>query len=927
MIKVKIASASCNQTGRDWSNNIKNICQAIDMAVEDGADFLCFEELTLTGYECGDDFSYTDNNVTHEYLQLIADYAGSKNKNLVLSLGHPWHFSDKNIEGQVERRKNPIFNRLNLPFNVQTIISQGLIISMSAKRYLFNYERGYEKRHFEEWSDQAANYYHKNKVSQGRHGTILMTLPALSYMKANQMVNIPEREIPFGSPVIKVGDMHVVHEICEELWVGSKYDQSLTNKDYFLDNPLADKLAHFDINLVINPNGSPPAADKVDQIAELVQLNSSMSSDLITVYTDGLGSSGSTFAQTGFRMMAQGGKLVSQGTRLSFKGMDYTSKVLETHKVKEANAKAHVEIPHVFNSEPSSGLNNQSALWDNVEALSSQAEAVYEKEMLLRQRQLNEELRHEALWLFDYLRKNKLSGFTQALSGGADSAYNAAKVRIMIELAIYDLGLIGFLSALNYSKETCDLFLDMQKLQPMSQVVDALMNKMLTCVYLATPNNSIETKRAAETLIKGGLKEDGTAFKGVGGKFYSYNIQPLVDQLALLYSGVEFDALPAVSVGSVLQEVRTFLGLGQNELSKTQLKLKVDNFKGKLDAYLGADNSVSGPILNTCEPDHGITIENMQARVRQVIILMITNFEKGKIGLANPNLDEICNAYTSFGGDEHSGQIALNAHKPKYLQLQQMTLLYEGALCHTQAIEGFYWILKNKPSAELQPKNACGEVVQTDEAALGRSFYQTHVISYYMLTHRKTSQHGRKNSPIEVLDNCLKHKAFQGETLETIHDMILLSYKNWIFAQHKIHAFPIAFTYGLNVDHQSSLRTPNISGGHRAELAKLAINVLSRIAVSNRSTFKALTGYSEEACIQRVGLDHHFAQALEKSMWTENVNDGRSRKILTLFEKIKDGYFKFSSYFNDENTWGYGFFCAASQADVALPNGNTFNPK
>lgn len=53
---IKIASASCNQTGGDWPRNVTNICDAIDKAVTDQADILCLEELGLCGYERGDDF-------------------------------------------------------------------------------------------------------------------------------------------------------------------------------------------------------------------------------------------------------------------------------------------------------------------------------------------------------------------------------------------------------------------------------------------------------------------------------------------------------------------------------------------------------------------------------------------------------------------------------------------------------------------------------------------------------------------------------------------------------------------------------------------------------------------------------------------------------------------------------------------------------
>lgn len=907
MPKLKIASVSCNQTGQDWSNNLDNILLAIDQAVIDGADFLCFEELTLTGYECGDNFAYTDNKKIHELLQSIADYAKNQDPNLVLSVGHPWRFSDKAIENQLERRKNPIFNRLNLPFNVQTFISQGKLQAMSAKRYLFNYERGYEKRHFEEWSDVHANHYHQGQSDAGHDGTITIAIPELSLPQADGSNRVyPETYIPFGSPVIKVGNINVVHEICEELWIGSRFDSSENNNDYGRDNPIAEKLAHYDIQLVLNPNGSPPAPDKVDQIKELVELNSRTIRDHITVYTDGLGSSGSTFAQTGFRMMAQGGEIKSQGTRLSFKPMDYTSQVFEVSAAADFDSPVHAEIEHNYSDSPTPGVNNLPAAWEEMSALNA-AINPEEKEAIIERRRLNEELRHETLWLFDYLRKNKLKGFTQAVSGGADSAYNGAKVRIMIELATNELGNEGYLDALPYTSYEKDELLTYSKAHSQSEFVDKLMEHTLTSVYLSTPNNSMETRRAAESLICGGIREDGSSFRGIGGKFYAYDIQPLVNQLALLYTGLNVSSLPKERLGEVLSNCQNFLGLPPDTAS-SELQDKTEAFKQALSGFLHTDNAVTGPVLSTADPAHGLTIENMQARIRQVIILMITNFEKGKIGLANPNLDEICNAYTSFGGDEHSGQIALNAHKPKAHQLTQMRLLEEGLLHDASAVEGFYWILKNKPSAELQPKSKEGDVTQYDEDALGRTFLQTHIISYYMLYETNISKGGRKNNPTEVLEKCMVHPAFAALPLETVHDMVILSYKNWGFAQHKIHAFPIAFTYGQNVDHQSSLRTPNISGNHQAELSELAVYTLARLAEKDNTSIKELTGFNEAFLKRRVSLDAGLAKALEDNMWTAEARDGRKRKVTTLYQKIKQGNFNLSSHLQPSSSWSQRFF-------------------
>ncbi len=381
---------------------------------------LTLEELGLSGYERGDDFQYSDNQKTREMLQIIADYAASKNPNLIISVGHPWYFADKDLPTQDDRRKNPLFNRINKQFDVQSFITGGEVVSISAKSYLFNYERGYENRHFEEWSDEAANRY-ENKYGKGRDGTIMIELPGMTYADGTE---VAPRVIPFGSPVVQAGTdekfINLWHIICEMYWVGSRFDGSPDNSDYARDNPLAQKARNFDITVAVNPNASPPVANKIDKHYELSKLASAYAE--VLVHTDGLGSSGSTFAQSGSRLMAQGGEIISEGVRTTFADMAYTSQIVKVKTAKNKGRAPHAKIDHAFSASHSAPVQDGPAVWEHGP-----------------RREMEEELRNELLWLYDYMRKNKIQGVTQALSGGMDSAYNSVKVRMMVELGFPSL--------------------------------------------------------------------------------------------------------------------------------------------------------------------------------------------------------------------------------------------------------------------------------------------------------------------------------------------------------------------------------------------------------------------------------------------------------------------------------------------------------
>lgn len=861
---LKIASASCNQTGGDWPRNFANICQAIDRAVEDAADILCFEELGLAGYERGDDFYYSDNQKTRELLQIIADYAASRDIGLVLSIGHAWYFADKTIPDQPERRKNPIYNRINKQFNVQSLIMGGEILAMTAKDWLFTYERGYEGRHFEEWSERLADEY-ENAFGKGREGTIFIELPGMVYANG---APVPARIIPFGAPVVQLQGkdgraINIYQLICEGYWVGTRFDGSLNNNDYARDNALAAKARDFDITVCINPNASPPVKNKIDKHYELSTLASGYCG--VFVHTDGLGSNGSTFAQFGSRLIAQGGKIVSQGVRAVFTDIGYTSKTVKVMAPKDKGHAPHAVAERAFRDAHKPDIQDGPAKWESGP-----------------RRELEEEMRIELLWLFDYMRKNKIQGVAQALSGGKDSAYNAAKVRMMVELAIAGRGIEGFLQAMDHLSYK-DKVLAAYKKGGKDAAIEAVMDDMLTCVYMGTENSSEETLRAARTLVEGGMTADGVKFKGIGGKFHYRNVQRLVEIYAEIFSGVNTSEISDARDAEIRNEIAAILKLRGDETSPEELKRRIDVLKSTFD-------EISYGVISTANPAHSLAYENIQARLRQVLIMLFSNVEN-KIAISNPNLDEGRNSYATWGGDLHGGMISGNAHKGKHRQTEHMQMLYDYGLEGIPPVKAFYWALQNRPSAELQPKSKEGKVTQFDEDQLGRTFRQMDVISWYMLNERPLDQQERKNNPIEVFEKCRAHEAFKEDTIEVLHDRIRLSYDKWAHAQFKIHGSPIAFTYGENVDHQSSLRTPNISAFHRPELAQLAIYCLDLMAQRDGSSIETLTGFSRPALMSRALIDEDFGKALTAKMWTPSAQDGRKLKVGTLYDYIRKNGF------------------------------------
>lgn len=408
--------------------------------------------------------------------------------------------------------------------------------------------------------------------------------------------------------------------------------------------------------------------------------------------------------------------------------------------------------------------------------------------------------------------------------------------------------------------------------------IQTLMDNMLTCVYMGTNNSSAETLRAAETLIKGGVTKEGIPFKGIGGKFYYRNVQRLVDVYAEIFSGADPNTLSEAKDSEIRKEIASILNVNKEETSTEHLEQRVSNFKKMFTEV------ITHEVLSAANEHHSLAYENLQARLRQVLIMLFSNVEN-KTAIANPNLDEARNSYATWGGDLHGGMIGGNAHKNKQHQLQQMKFLAHQGLYGTTPVTSFYWILENRPSAELQPKSKEGKVTQFDEDQLGRSFEQMNIISHYMLYDRKQE---RKNTPCEVFEKCKIHSAFTDDSIEALHDRIRLFYNKWAHAQFKIHGAPVSFTYGENVDHQSSLRTPNISAFHRPELIQLIIYCLERMAVRDGVDFVSLTGgLSPQVCYKRALLDKEFGDALDEKIWVKSEGECKM-KISALYGYLKE---------------------------------------
>jgi NH3-dependent NAD+ synthetase len=811
-IALKITQASLNQTALDWPQNMANHYSAIDIAVAEGSDMVLMPELSITGYEVNDDFQRTDNNRMFEALSSIAAYAQAKDPHLIVSVGLPWRLqlrqAFKNTAADPDIVKNALYDRLHLPFNVQTLICGGKIVSMTAKANLFNDKRGYEGRYFNEWSFRDAKQVASLLGVNYKYGTLPIELPNGAH-------------IPFGTPLVYITDKRgnaYIHGqvICESKWAATKYDGYPYDDSRYAHLNIIPSIARFlgtkDGVLLEIPNASPPSRLKQDKHMHLNELASKYAD--VVVDTDGLGTSGGTFAQYGHRLIAQNGKTIAADARLKFGHLATTTSIVRiSNAAPKLNPKTHTGLVRDFIAP--SAAPKVTLVWQDKKG----DDAWDDPENLDRWKE--EAIRRNALWKFDYIRKAGSKGLANALSGGQDSGFNAVQSYVGVSLGMHQMGVEGFCDYMNVPFK--EQVLEAARTGGRKAAIKTFMDHFLITYYMPTENSSKETLKAARALIEGGVDEKGNAYEGIGGQFVVRHVQDLVTMCTMVFGIENTSTLSTARKQKIMLELSDFVHASPEEYSEEDMN--------DWAARLQKDYPEIKDLTSAAMPGHNIAYQNFQARVRTVLIWAAANVHK-RMPEANPNLDEAYGAYATSAGDLHGGSINPNAGYYKADEQALLKYLEEKGLQGVIApIKALNLINNNRPTAELNPKGKDGKIIQFDEDELQGTFPQKKALARLMHHTKVITEHGeRELNAGEIFKGARINDEFARLDDNQLFNVVAYFYERWRPAQHKIHFSPIAETTGNNVDKQTSRRSPNLNGGRRDEIVQLGIDLLFKWA-------------------------------------------------------------------------------------------------
>jgi len=320
----------------------------------------------------------------------------------------------------------------NAVYNAVAILVDGVIAGLVAKKNLAGDGLHYEPRWFHAWPEAM--------IVEEEFG---------------------QDFLPIGDPIFKIGGLRIGLEVCEDAWVADRPGRLFAGSG---------------VDVILNPSASHFAFGK-QAIREQFVLEGSRAFASVYVYANLLGYEAGRAIYDGGGLIASAGRIVAEAKRFSFQEVTLTASTVDIernrfHQARTVSRGVDVQgLPEI----------DIPFHWPPVNQ--------WKSEMRGSKMTKEEEFtRAMGIAYFDYLRKSWSGGFVVSLSGGADSAAVSCLVKIMLDLALAELG-----------EETLRKRLGYLNLAPDPST---WMKQLLFCAYQGTQNSGEVTRDAARCVAE-----------------------------------------------------------------------------------------------------------------------------------------------------------------------------------------------------------------------------------------------------------------------------------------------------------------------------------------------------------------------------------------------------------------------------------------
>ena len=262
----RFASVSPVLKVADTAYNTEEIIRSAKIAASNGAAFVVFPELCITGYTCSDLF-HQELLLQNSTRSLLKIAGALKESDAVIAVGLPLR----------------IFGRL---YNCAAFVQCGKVIAITPKIHLPNQREFYEKRHFSSGRDLLCGV-------SGEAG-----VPLCCFIEGAGQVPITNYIAVKGAG----SEVHIGVELCEDLWTPA---------------PPSGKLALAGANVIVNLSASDALVGKRDYRRNLVMNQSARCMAAYVYASAGVHESTTDMVFSGHLMIAENGSMLAESNPFS----------------------------------------------------------------------------------------------------------------------------------------------------------------------------------------------------------------------------------------------------------------------------------------------------------------------------------------------------------------------------------------------------------------------------------------------------------------------------------------------------------------------------------------------------------------------------------------------------------------------------------
>jgi NAD+ synthase (glutamine-hydrolysing) len=370
---VRVATCNLDQWALDFDTNLRNICESIRQAKEQGCTFRTGPELEVPGYGCEDHF-WEPDTFFHSWESLATIIDSDLTDGIICDIGMPV------LHGSTR-------------YNCRVFVLNRKILFIRPKVLLADDGNYREGRWFTPWQQ-------------------LYQLDDHVLPRAIQRLT-GQRNVPFGMAILATNDSSIACETCEEL---------------FTPNSPHIALALNGAEIIANGSGSHHNLRKLNVRMDLIN-SATKKGGGVYLYANQQGCDGGRLYYDGCALISVNGQVHAQGSQFSLSDVEVITGTIDLEDVRAFRA--------ATSSRGVQAMAVKRLPVVNVDFDLSQPRAGWAPTPIIQPKFHipEEEIAFgPACWLWDYLRRSGASGFFLPLSGGADSSSTAAIVGIMCNL-------------------------------------------------------------------------------------------------------------------------------------------------------------------------------------------------------------------------------------------------------------------------------------------------------------------------------------------------------------------------------------------------------------------------------------------------------------------------------------------------------------